>query len=229
MIAGSMRHINQNSPISDFRGVVIEAIDHFAGNQLFQKLDSKKFDLGLYHKYLKMIFHQTFNGPSTFALAAANCNSKYDKIRDYLIHHADEEKSHWEWVQEDLESTGYKAADPRNEFPPIACQSYLAFNYFLAMKFPIARLGAAATLEGIGAKYGKKSATELMSQLKLRPNQLKFIFGHGDTDVGHVEDIYKLLESSKLEPDDWAQLQNAAYVSSRLYRAMYDEVASSTQ
>ena len=228
MLAKKFTTTTQN-PILEFKAVVNEAIEHFAGNKLFALLREKNIKYMIYHKYLKMVFHQVYHSSSSFALAGANCPTTQAKIRDYLIHHADEEKNHWEWVLEDLESTGYQGPDPRGEFPPVACQSYLAYNYFLAIKSPIARLGAAATLEGIGAKYAKKSAMELMSLLKLKQEQLKFVFGHGDTDVGHTNDIFKLLEESNLPTETWSELQNAAYVSSRLYKAMYDEVATLTE
>src|SRR5690606_29299265 len=114
-------------------------------------IDSGDFFMEAYHKQLLMIFHQTFEGPSTFALASAHCSTKYHEVRDYLILHSNEERSHWQWIISDLKNTGYIGPDSRTLFPKPACQAYLAFNYYIAMRFPIGRLGTAAVLESIGA------------------------------------------------------------------------------
>lgn len=170
-----------------------------------------------------MIFHQTFEGPSTFALAGAHCNPKEHIVRDYLLHHADEEKSHWEWVISDLKNSGYKGADPRSLFPQPACQAYIAFNVYTAIRAPIARLGIASVLESIGASYGRMYAEKIQSILRLNDDQIYFFLGHGDTDVGHTKDIFKILEETSMSSNDWEWMCHAAKNAGLLYTAMYNE------
>ena len=134
---------------ADFLKVVESAVARFPENRLCRKVDEGTLVVEDYHAILLMIFHQTFEGPSTFALAGSLCPKKHYKVRDYLLLHADEEKSHWEWVIEDLKNTGYKGPDPRETFPQPACQAYVAFNVYTALRFPIARLGIATVLESM--------------------------------------------------------------------------------
>jgi GNAT superfamily N-acetyltransferase len=210
----------------EFLQAVNAAVAGFPDNPLCRKLDRGDFRTADYHAFLNMIFHQTYHAPSTFALAGANCDSRHDTIRDYLIEHAEEERNHWQWVLEDLANTGYRGPDPRSTFPHPACQAYVSFNTYLAVKQPVARLGTAAVLEGIGARYGKNYAEKLCSSLGLTPSQVKFVYGHGDTDVGHTADILRVLTEADLTGYDWAWLSYAARMAGDLYKQMYHGACS---
>lgn len=209
-----------------FLEVVQQAVENFPRNRMCRKLDEGAFTMADYHAILLMIFHQTFEGPSTFALAGAHCSPRLHEARDYLLHHADEEKSHWDWVIGDLRNTGYAGPDPRSLFPQPACQAYIAFNVYTAIRMPLARLGIAATLESIGANYGKKYATKLCQQLALKPAQAVFFYGHGDTDVGHTTDILSVLDKQPLTSFDWDWMCHAAHTAGQLYSAMYNEAVA---
>jgi len=75
--------------------IVENAIESFPQNRLCRKVDAKDIEVKDYHNILRMIFHQTYESPQTFALAGVNCPSKFQIAKDYLFHHAEEEKSHW--------------------------------------------------------------------------------------------------------------------------------------
>ena len=144
--------------------------------------------------------------------------------RDYLLHHADEEKSHWQWVINDLKRIGYKGGDPRNNLPNPACQTYIAYNVFTAVKDPLSRLAIAFVLETIGATFSKKYAQKVCQLLKLTPNQTSFFFGHGDTDVGHSQEILEIINQCELTEDQWKRMVQAVKVAGNLYKQMYNEV-----
>lgn len=211
---------------AQFLEVVQQAVETFPSNRMCQKLDAGTLAMPDYHAILLMIFHQTFEGPSTFALAGAHCPPRLHEVRDYLLQHADEEKSHWQWVINDLKHTGYTGPDPRTLFPHTACQAYIAFNVYTAIRQPVARLAIAATLESIGANYGKKYATKLCQQLALKPQQASFFYGHGDTDVGHTAEILEVLDRQQLSAEQWDWMCHAARTAGRLYTAMYDEAVA---
>jgi hypothetical protein len=189
-----------------------------------RKVDAGAVSLSDYQRFLNMIFHQTYEAASTFALSGANCDLRRSAIRDYLITHSDEEKDHWQWVIEDLRSTGFVGPDPRSRFPYPACQRYLAFNLYVSVRMPVARLASAAFLEGMVAAHGKKYATKLCVTLGLSPEQAKFLYGHGDTDVGHTEDILRVLGEADLSSYEWAWMSHTARTAADLYKDMYDEV-----
>ncbi len=210
----------------EFSTLVRTLVESFPTNATCRKLDSGAFGMDDYHFFLNMIFHQTFVGPSTFSLAGGQCDHRRFELRDYLMEHAEEERSHWRWVIEDLQNTGFAGPDPRSRFPYPACQRFVAFNTYCAVRMPAARLGNAAFLEGVGAAYGKKYAQKICACLDLKPQQVKFVFGHGDTDVGHFDDIVRVLSESTLSSYEWAWLCHAVKVNAGLYREMLDEVSS---
>ena len=208
----------------EFLNCIKAAIEDFSGNKLYKKMQSEDYDMTTYHRFLRTLFHQVRSSSSRFALAGTNTPERYWIILDYFLSHAEEEKDHWRWILDDLRNTNYRGPAIENEFPQWCTQSYIAFNYFIASRYPIARLGIAFFLESLGANLGKSSATRLCKKLQLKANQATFLFGHGDTDVGHTEDILKVLNQSLLTSDDWMWLGHSATVASKLYKQMYESV-----
>lgn len=206
-----------------FRATVDAAVAAFPANRMCRRLDAGEFALADYHGLLRMLFHQTFEGPATFALAAAHCAPRHFRARDYLLAHADEEKGHWQWVLNDLRATGDTGPDPRTLLPPPACAGYVAFNVYTATRHPLARLGIAAVLEGIGATHGTKYGRRLVEHLRLEKAQASFFLGHGALDVGHVADVLAVIEASEPTAAEWAWLNHAALIGGQLYGRMYDE------
>ncbi len=202
------------------------AVETFGTNPMFAKIDAGQFALRHYHGWLRTIFHQVFQSAPTFAMAGANCDLRMQPIRDYLIEHAEEERTHWRWVLDDLSSTGYTGPDPRSEMPNLPTQNYISLNFFLASRTPVARLGTAAVLEGIGATYSKRYSEAIGAQLGFKPDQLSFAYGHGDTDVGHTEDIYRVLSEADLSSYEWAWCTHAARMAGQLYGQMYEGMSA---
>jgi hypothetical protein len=87
-------------------------------------------------------------------------------------------------------------------------------------------LGMATVLEGIGGKMGTKYGKELMTALKLKPNQAQFFLQHGELDVGHSEEIISVIEGENVTPQEWAHLCHVAEMTGKLYKAMYDSAAN---
>lgn len=210
--------------IQAFEDALAQQVNAFVLIATCRKVDEGTFRLADYHAILTMVFHQVFESSSSLALAAAQCGPGHYEAKAYLMHHADEEKSHWQWVLNDLEKTGYSGSDPRSTFPPPACLTYVAFNYYTSLRHPIDRLAIAAMLESLGASHGKAYATKICRHLKLPADQAQFFFGHGDTDVGHTRDILNVLAASGLTKTDYDRMTNTVVVAGTLYRAMYDAV-----
>ncbi len=208
-----------------FHDAVAEAVSAFPRNALCQRIDAGTVTITDYHGLLRTLFHQTFEGPSTFALAGYHCDPRHVDAKAYLMHHADEEKEHWRWVINDLRATGDGGPDPRETFPGPATQSYVAFNVYTAVRAPVARLGIAAVLEGIGGRWGGEYGGRLCARLGLSRAQASFFLSHGELDKGHVEDVFRVIDATELGPRDWAWLAHAARTAGVLYRAMYDAAA----
>lgn len=206
----------------DFERIVEEKVDRFSDNRIFRLVDSGCIKMHDYHSTLLMIFHQTYESASAFSLAAANCDPRHVVAKSYLMAHAEEEKDHWQWVISDLRTTGYQGKDPRELYPSPECQAYVALNFYVAMRYPLARLAIAIVLETIGARYGKTYATRVCELLSLRAEQAKFFFGHGDTDVGHAADLLRVISETNLGEKDWDMMCHAASTAGTFYTAMYN-------
>ncbi len=218
------RRTNVSGGRSEFLQLVEREVEAFPKAKLLQKVLNKTVTIDDYHKALISIYHQSRTSPLTFALAATSCQAHHWEIQSYLLRHADEEKTHWQWCLTDLEKTGYRGPAAPETFPTAATSAYIAFNYFVSTYMPAARLGIAMMLESLGANYGRRIAETLMGCLKLKPDQVMFAFGHGDTDVGHAADILEVLDRAELTENEWTYLAYAASTAGILYRQIYEEI-----
>lgn len=211
------------STFKQFSATAKSCVDRFAkNNAIIDLIDNNEIELAHFHSLLNTLFHQVYNSSSSFALAGAMCDSRYFKIREYLLHHAEEEQDHWKWIIQNLRDTGYTGADPREVFPSFATQAYISFAMFLAHKQPVARLAMGYVLEGLsgqlGIEYGQKAAI----QLKLSREQMSFFLLHGELDKGHSQDILDTLETAPLTPYEWAYCEYAAECTLYLYKNLYN-------
>jgi heme oxygenase len=218
--------LREDSALIEFKDAVQTCVEQFKTNRIFRKVDNSQVVFTDYHNMLLMLFHQVLSSSSTFSLAAAHMSQFRTLAREYLMKHADEEKSHWSWILNDLRSTGYSGPDPRSTFPSEACQAYISFNFHMATRMPITRLAIATVLESIGATYGKDYASKICKQLKLTAPQASFFFGHGDTDVGHTRELLEVINSCQLTPDEWKWMAYAAETAYKMYYRMYDDVGA---
>jgi hypothetical protein len=210
---------------SDFHREVTAAIAAFPSAKLVQRVADGSVCLAHYHAILTTLFHQTYSSPYTFAKAAANCPWAHEGAKEYLLRHAEEERSHWRWVLDDLKATAYAGPDPRQQFPHPNCEAYISFNERIAEHMPIARLAIASVLEGIGAAFGSSYGRQLLQRLALKPGQATFFLSHGETDTVHSREIADVIGQSELTSQEWGWMVHAACVAGHFYRAMYDHEA----
>ena len=207
---------------NSFEKIISSSIGNFIqDNPMVSMIETKNLSISIYHKLLINIFHQVYNSSGSFALAGSMCSTSQLKAREYLFHHAEEEMTHWQWILEDLKSTGYQGEDPRDLPPSVDASAYFSYGYYLALKFPVGRLAMALVLEGISGAFGLKYGRVVLEQLKLRPEQAKFFLAHGELDQGHEKDIMKVLSVSNLSESDFAQMSNIATTTVALYKRLY--------
>lgn len=227
-------HHNANSHTSSvsegagkpaFEATINSWLRHFPKNRFCTKIDEGKLTMPDYHRLLKTLFHQVYFSANSFALAAAHCHPRQTAARDYLMKHAEEEKTHWTWILKDLNSTGYRGRDPRDEFPHEAADAYVAYNFYTAQKMPLGRLAIATMLESLAGSIGKGYSERMIAQLELKPEQAYFFFGHAESDVGHTEELWKVLAECEISRNDWGWMCQAAATAASLYFHIYDECA----
>lgn len=206
---------------ADFELIISNAMLNFEDNDSIRALKSGSFTLANYHTLLCNLFYQVYHSSSTFALAGSKMSSARNEARQYLFHHAEEEKTHWEWILNDLRETGYIGKMPNTQPPTIAATTYVALNYYIAEYNPIARLGIALMLETIGAKFGEAYGVHLLKSLKLKKEQATFLFGHGEADTHHIIDLWKTIETSNVQPNEWNLMCTISNAAANLYKDLY--------
>jgi hypothetical protein len=215
--------MDRGSEQDRFEKAVAAEVERFPQSRLISRLETSRLELAHYHHLLITLFHQTRRGPYTFARAAVNCHWRHQKAKEYLLRHADEEKTHWRWLLEDLDGTAYRGPDPSQQTPGVACEAYLGLNYHIAEEAPFARLAIAAVLEGIAAAHGGHYGRCLMRALGLRPEQASFILNHAETDRGHSQELMGVIAGMPLSAEEWMWMRHAAESAGALYRGMYDQ------
>lgn len=218
----------KSSP-EEFSLCVSNSINLFeSGNLVLSKINSGEFDLNSYHLLLTRIFHQVRMSSSSFALAASVLDSNQMLLKDYLLHHAEEERSHWTWILSDLRGSGFKGRDPREEYPHYKTDAYLSYGVYLALKFPVGRLAMAAVLEGISAKFGSEYGKKCAQNMKLDKAQVQFFLSHGELDVDHTEDIFNVLKEANVTAEGWGRMCAVATNTAMLYKEIYNSIYESS-
>lgn len=214
-------HVKINANAEKFHIAVATQITNFKQAVLIQRLMSGEVTMENYHTILTTIFHQTYSSPYTFAEAAANCSWHHSKAKEYLLTHAEEERTHWRWVLDDLKNSNYKGDDPRLFFPHPSTEAYISFNERVAKRMPIARLAIACVLEGIGGQLGNTYGKKIVQILGLTKEQTSFFLSHGETDKHHMHELAEVINGSELSPEEWGWMTQAATVAGQLYSNMY--------
>lgn len=212
---------NPKSNMEEFRLAVAGQLDDFETAPLVRRVASGNVTMEHYHAILTTLFHQTMSSPYTFAKAAACCPWRFETAKEYLLRHAEEERTHWRWVLDDLANTGYGGENPRELLPHPTCEAYVSFNERVAEQMPVARLAIARVLEGIGARFGGDYGGKLLQLLGLKPGQASFFISHGETDKRHVQELDDVIDACRLTEVEWGWMTHAASVGGQLYRAMY--------
>jgi len=212
----------ESAAVVRFDSIVDGQISRFPEARLFSLLEEGRLRISHYHALLLTLFHQTYHGPYTFARSAVNCKWRHEAAKEYLLQHAEEERTHWRWMLNDLTVSGYAGSDPRSVPPHPSCQTFLGLLYYIAEEFPVGRLAIAAVLEGIGARHGGTYGRRLIEALHLEPSQASFFLSHGTTDRKHIVELRDVIGKCELTTEEWAWMCHAAATAGLFYRAMYD-------
>ena len=185
-----------STALAQFDLIVEEQIQRFSEARSIRHARDGSLTMAHYHACLTTLFHQTYIG-----------------------------RTHWRWILNDLEATGYAGSNPRTTPPHSSCQAFVGLLHYVADEIPIARLAIAAVLEGIGARHGAAYGRLLVEVLHLRKSQASFFLGHGATDKTHAVELREAIAQNELTADEWMWMNHAASTGGAFYRAMYDHEA----
>jgi len=211
-----------SSHVDELKQIATHAIDEFSRNAVICAIKAKQWTRDDYERLLLTIFPQVHQGTMSFALAAGNCANKWSGLREFLVHHADEEMIHYKWIADDLKSIGYKGAPPEHLLPSPPTQAYICFNFFNAHHLPPSRLASSVVLEGLGASLTPTDYAELFQSSGLRQENFSFFISHSSTDKGHILELWDMIESLDMKDLEWRWVKHACRTAGAYYKAMYD-------
>lgn len=206
----------------DFTDALNDITLGFPDNQAARRILNGAFELSDYHALLLALFHTTYEGPSISALAASHLPEGYEAARQALLANAAQAGGQWQWVLEDLRNTEFGGPDPRTTFPGTEAQAYVAYNYYIAIKAPPARLGILAVIDSLAAGFAARYGPRLMQGLQLEPGQATFFGRLGQRVPDSEPPLLDVLEDLPMTEQDWQWTINAARTAGTLYKAIYD-------
>lgn len=212
----------------EFLNIVNDAVIRFPDNRMCKRVIAGEMMLPDYHNLLLTLFHQVYEAPTSMALAAATCDPEQEVAKEYLLMQADQAKEQWKLIKADLDATGFDGPDPHNQFPSPPCQAYVAFNFYIAVKAPMARIATGLVLKTIGASFGGNYASKLVQDLGLSPDKASFLFAMSGDETDHVDEVEQVIEKALLTERDWRWMCHAAKTASHLYANMYNAVITGT-
>ena len=219
-----MKMRSHNAPVTNseaFENALERAVANFARNSLLLALESGDLKLEQFQALLRVLYHQVKSSCMTFLLAANNCRDR--EGGELLRKKAEEERGHEIWILEDLAAQGFAGTMPDQLKATDGANAYIEHNKQLAANRPFARLATSAFLEAVSATIGGSAGPKLFALLGLEPEQLVFCSQHAELDVGHVEEVLKVMESMGMTQDEWAAATYAMQRAGELYAQMFEE------
>lgn len=206
----------------EFLDALTAATLRFPQNAACKRIVAGTFTGQDYHRVLVALFHQAREAPVLTALAASQLPGRQMAVRDAMLSICHETRDHWRLLLSDLEATGYRGVHPADQFPPRATQAYVAYNHYLAVRQPLARLGVSVMLAQVGTSFARNYAHKLLTLIGLKPTDARFLFSHSDrTENGGG--LLAVLDQAQPRPDDWAWLAQAVATAGWLYTEIYNE------
>lgn len=138
-----------------------------------------------------------------------------------------EESPHDGWVLDDLRTCGVNVELLKAQPAPRAVEAYVQWSRTMSDEGSPAFLGAAYMLELMSMRRANMAAGNLRAR-KAIPNiegAVSFLEGHGDADVGHIEELTAMLRKLT-DPADQAAIVLSAAVLRTLYPRFFHTAAS---
>jgi hypothetical protein len=129
-----------------------------------------------------------------------------------------EESPHDGWVLDDLRRCGENVELVKAQAAPRAVDAYVQWSRTMAQEGSPAFLGAAFALEFMSMHRARRAADNLRARRAI-PNieeAVSFLEGHGDADIGHIEQLSAMLRRIE-DPGD----RDAIVLSASVMRALY--------
>jgi pyrroloquinoline quinone (PQQ) biosynthesis protein C len=178
-----------------------------------------------YIAFLTQAFHHVRHTVPLMMGVGARLPARLAWLRKEIVHYAEEEEGHEQWILNDIDAAGGDATAAEATLPATATDAMVGYAYDTVMRRnPVGFFGMVFVLEGTSVALALNAADQIQRTLALPGRALSYLRSHGQLDqehIHHLEGILNRLQS----PQDQTAVVQCAHVMFKLYGDMFRELA----
>ncbi len=155
----------------------------------------------LYIEFLTQAWHHVRHTVPLLMAVGSRLSDRHGWLQKELVHYAEEELSHDQWILNDIEAAGGAADSVRASAPSVETDSMIAYAYdTVTRRSPVAFFGMVFVLEGTSVALALNAAHSIQRALSLPDRAFTYLRSHGQLDqehVGHLAAIVNRLDESQ--------------------------------
>jgi pyrroloquinoline quinone (PQQ) biosynthesis protein C len=156
--------------------------------------------LDLYLRFLTQAYHHVKHTVPLLMAVGSRLSPHQHWLQKQLVHYAEEELGHDEWILNDIDAAGGNAAEARASAPSVETDAMVAYAYDTVMRRnPVAFFGMVFVLEGTSVALALHAADSIQRALALPDRAFTYLRSHGTLDqqhVGHLASIVNRVDES---------------------------------
>jgi len=197
---------------------------YLIGAPIIQRALAGRISRGEYVAFLTQAFHHVRHTVPLMMAVGARLPVRLEWLRKEMIHYAEEEIGHEQWILNDISAVGGDMDAARNSIPAAATDAMVGYAYDTAnRRNPVGFFGMVFVLEGTSVALALNAADSLQRTLQLPNNALTYLRSHGQLDQEHVHHLFGILNRLQSE-DDRTAVEQCAQVMFRLYGNVFREL-----
>lgn len=198
------------------------------GAPIIQRALAGRISREEYIAFLTQAFHHVRHTVPLMMGVGARLPDRLGWLRKEVVHYAEEEEGHEQWILNDITAAGGDAAAAERSIPAPATDAMVGYAYDTVMRRnPVGFFGMVFVLEGTSVALALNAAERIQHSLQLPARAMSYLRSHGQLDQEHIHHLAGILERFTDEQDRAAVTQ-CARVMFKLYGDMFrdlDEVS----
>lgn len=149
----------------------------------------------LYVNFLTQAYHHVRHTVPLLMGLGARLEPRLRWLQEHLVHYAEEELGHDEWILSDLEALGCEPSSIRTATPSSPTDAMVAYAHDVVMRRnPVGFFGMVHVLEGASASLALCAADAIQRSLALPSEAMTYLRSHGHLDQRHVGDFAAIVD-----------------------------------
>lgn len=177
-----------------------------------------------YLAFLTQAFHHVRHTVPLMMAVGSRLPARLAWLRKEIVHYAEEEEGHEQWILNDIAAAGGAATAAENSLPAAATDAMVGYAYDTVMRRnPVGFFGMVFVLEGTSVALASNAADQIQRSLDLPAQAFSYLRSHGQLDQEHIHDLERILNRLQ-SPQDQASVVQCARVMFKLYGDVFREL-----